>query len=105
LVSARPKFEATAIKKLHGAGAIILGKANCSEWANFRAPEKSISGWSSWSAVGGQGLGIYAKNQSPAGSSSGSAVATALSLALGTEVSRVFSFYSTGSSVLDVLCY
>ncbi|KAG9229299.1 amidase signature domain-containing protein [Amylocarpus encephaloides] len=87
LAGAIPMFEATAIEKLRSAGAIIIGKANCSEWVNFRAPEKSISGWS---AVGGQGLGIYAKNQSPSGSSSGSAVATSLGLAaaaLGTETS------------------
>ena len=56
LVGTRPKFKATAIEKLRNASAIILGKENCSEWVNFRAPEKSISGWS---AVGGQDLGIY----------------------------------------------
>lgn len=66
------------IKKLPSADAIILGKASCSEWVNFRAPENSISGWS---AVDGQGLGHYAKNKSPSGSSSGNAAATLLSLA------------------------
>ncbi|OJD27087.1 hypothetical protein ACJ73_01527 [Blastomyces percursus] len=102
LIGARPKFEATVIKKLHSAGAIILGKTNCSEWANFRAPEKSISGWS---AVGGQGLGIYAKNQSPAGSSSGSAVATALGLAaaaLGTETTGSISSPARVSGIVGL---
>jgi amidase len=105
LVGARPKFEATAVEKLRSAGAIILGKSNCSEWGNFRAPEKSISGWS---AVGGQCLGIYAKDQSPSGSSSGSAVATSLGLAaaaLGTEV-REALFLSILTQYLNVkLCH
>lgn len=75
-------IEATTITKLREQGAIILGIANGSQWANTRFTP-------GWSAVGGQCLGIYYKDQHPRGSSSGSAVGTALGLcaaALGSEV-------------------
>ncbi|ESZ96658.1 hypothetical protein SBOR_2917 [Sclerotinia borealis F-4128] len=74
-------IEATTIIKLREQGAIILGIANGSQWANFRFTP-------GWSAVGGQCLGIYHRDQHPQGSSSGSAVGTALGLcaaALGSE--------------------
>jgi len=76
--------DAFIVKKLREAGAIILGKANLSEWANFRG-EKSISGWSS---RGGLTRNPYVIDRSPCGSSSGSAVAVAANLcsvAIGTE--------------------
>ena len=69
---------------LREAGAVILGKANLSEWANFRS-ERSSSGWS---AVGGQARNPYDPTRTPCGSSSGSGVAVAASLsalAIGTE--------------------
>ena len=72
------------VKKLRAAGAIILAKANLSEWANFRS-SRSSSGWSS---RGGQTLNPYVLSRSPCGSSSGSAVAVAADLctvAIGTE--------------------
>jgi amidase len=81
-------------KKLREAGAIILGKANLSQWANYRS-NNSTNGWS---AHGGQVYGVYYPDMDPTGSSSGSGVASALGLALGslgTEVSvllRVFSW-------------
>src|SRR5688500_1685245 len=68
--------DAFAIAKLRAAGAIILGKTNLSEWANFRGTS-SISGWS---GRGGQCRNPYALDRSPSGSSSGSAVATAAGL-------------------------
>ncbi|HUS33169.1 MAG TPA: amidase [Kofleriaceae bacterium] len=68
--------DAFAVGKLRAAGAIILGKANLSEWANFRGTA-SCSGWS---GRGGQCRNPYALDRSPSGSSSGPAVATAAGL-------------------------
>lgn len=71
-------------RKLRQAGAVILAKANLSEWANFRASYSS----SGWSGVGGQTRNPYVLDRNPCGSSSGSAVAVAASLcalAIGTE--------------------
>ncbi len=76
--------DATVTQRLREAGAVILGKANLSEWANFRSPH-STSGWSS---RGGQTRNPYALDRNPCGSSSGSAVAVAANLcavAVGTE--------------------
>jgi amidase len=84
LLGSRPKREAFVATKLREAGAIILGKANLSEWANFRSTSSS----SGWSARGGQVKNPYALNRSPCGSSSGSAVAVSANLAsaaIGTE--------------------
>lgn len=70
--------------RLRAAGAIILGKANLSEWANFRS-SRSSSGWSS---RGGQTNNPYALDRNPCGSSSGSAVAVSANFcaaAIGTE--------------------
>ena len=79
-----PPRDAFVVRKLRAAGAVILGKTNLSEWANFRG-SLSTSGWS---ARGGQTCNPYALDRNPSGSSSGSAVAVAASLcavALGTE--------------------
>jgi amidase len=76
--------DAFLVQRLRAAGAIILGKANMSEWANFRATH-SVSGWS---ARGGQTRNPYVLDRNPCGSSSGSAVGVAASLcaiAVGTE--------------------
>ena len=76
--------DAFIVSRLRQAGAIILGKTNLSEWANFRST-RSCSGWSS---RGGQVRNPYALDRSPCGSSSGSGVAAAASLAaaaVGTE--------------------
>ncbi|KAK4445842.1 amidase signature enzyme [Podospora aff. communis PSN243] len=84
LLGAKPSNESSLIAKLRKAGVLILGKTNMSEWANFRG--LSIS--SGWSPRGGQTMGAYYPNSTPEGSSSGSAVATALGLstaAIGTE--------------------
>lgn len=76
--------DAPVVARLRAAGAIILGKANLSEWANLRSSQ-STSGWSS---VGGQTRNPYAPERSPCGSSSGSGAAVAARLipaAIGTE--------------------
>lgn len=85
LVGAKPSKEATVISRLRRAGAIILGKTNLSEWANFRSAVSS----NGWSARGGQTLGTYYPGSDPSGSSSGSGVAASLGLCvvtLGSEV-------------------
>lgn len=84
LVDHRPAQDAPLVARLRDAGAVILGKTNLSEWANFRS-NNSISGWS---GVGGQTRNPYALDRNPCGSSSGSGVAAAASLAaaaVGTE--------------------
>lgn len=84
LAGTRATHDAPAIARLRAAGAILLGKANLSEWANFRGNASS----SGWSGRGGQCRNPYALDRSPSGSSSGSAVAAAASLcaaALGSE--------------------
>ena len=76
--------DAPLVAGLRAAGAVIVGKANLSEWANIRSSD-SISGWS---AVGGQVRNPYALNRNPCGSSSGSAVAVSSGMvpaAIGTE--------------------
>lgn len=84
LVGSRSTEDATVARRLREAGAVLLGKANLSEWANFRSTHSS----SGWSARGGQTRNPYALDRSPCGSSSGSAVAVAAGLvpaSLGTE--------------------
>ncbi|MFF7653035.1 amidase [Streptomyces sp. NPDC007983] len=84
LAGGPPDTDAALVTRLRDAGAVILGKTNLSEWANFRA-EKPTSGWS---AVGGQTSNPYVLDRNPCGSSSGSAAALAASLAqvaIGTE--------------------
>ena len=79
-----PARDAFAVERLRGAGAVLLGKANLSEWANYRSTRAT----SGWSARGGQCRNPYALDRSPCGSSSGSGVAVATNLsavAVGTE--------------------
>jgi amidase len=79
-----PVRDAFVVRRLRDAGAVILGKANLSEWANFRSTRSS----SGWSARGGQCRNPYALDRSPCGSSSGSGVAVSTNLcavAIGTE--------------------
>ena len=71
--------DAPLAKGLRDSGAIILGKTNLSQWANFRS-NSSVSGWS---AVGGQVHNPHMLDRTPCGSSSGSGAATAASLAAG----------------------
>ncbi|MCZ8133269.1 MAG: amidase family protein [Steroidobacteraceae bacterium] len=71
--------DAAAIARLRAAGVVVLGKANLSEWANFR----STTSTSGWSAVGGLVRNPHVLDRNPCGSSSGSAVAVSASLAAG----------------------
>ena len=84
LVGRPPLQDSTVAARLRAAGAVILGKANLSEWANFRGFASS----SGWSGVGGQCNHPYILDRNPCGSSSGSAAAVVAGLcaaALGTE--------------------
>lgn len=84
---------------LRGSGAIILGKTNLSQWANFRS-ENSMSGWS---ALGGQVRNPRMLDRNPCGSSSGSAAATAASLAaasVGTETNGSIICPSTVNGIV-----
>jgi amidase len=84
LAGHRAPRDAHVVARLRAAGAVVLGKTNMSEWANFRST-RSTSGWSS---LGGQTRNPYVLDRNPCGSSSGSAVAVAAllaPLALGTE--------------------
>jgi amidase len=84
LAAHHPKTDAFLVRRLRAAGAILLGKTNLSEWANFRST-RSTSGWS---GRGGQTRSPYALDRNPCGSSSGTGSAIAASLAavgIGTE--------------------
>jgi amidase len=93
--------DAFMVEQLRQAGAVILGKANLSEWANFRS-EHSSSGWS---GVGGQTLNPYDLTRTPCGSSSGSAVAVAANLtalAVGTETNGSVVCPATVNGVVGI---
>jgi amidase len=84
LVGSVPSRDAFVVERLRAAGAVILGKTNLSEWANFRSTH-SCSGWS---GRGGQCRNPYALDRTPSGSSSGSGAATAANfcaVSVGTE--------------------
>jgi amidase len=84
LVGPAPALDATVAARLRAAGAVILGKTNLSEWANFRST-RSTSGWS---GLGGQTNNPYALDRNPGGSSSGSGAgvsANFVAASLGTE--------------------
>jgi amidase len=76
LVGAKPPRDAHVADRLRAAGAVILGKTNLSEWANYRGNNSS----SGWSGRGGQTKNPYALDRSPSGSSSGSASAVSANL-------------------------
>ena len=84
LVGARPGRDAFIVGRLRDAGAVIIGKTNLSEWANFRSTHST----SGWSGRGGQTRNPYALDRNPCGSSSGSGAAVSANLclvAVGTE--------------------
>ncbi|KAM0851278.1 hypothetical protein ACQ4PT_052533 [Festuca glaucescens] len=84
LLGSVPPRDAGVVSRLRRAGAVVLGKANMEEWANFR----SLPGTDGWSARGGQARNPYVLTASPCGSSTGSSIAAAASMAavtLGTE--------------------
>jgi amidase len=84
LVGAKPASDAFIVKRLREAGAVIIGKTNLSEWANFRSTHST----SGWSGRGGQTRNPYALDRNPCGSSSGTGAGVSANLALfgvGTE--------------------
>lgn len=84
LDGAPARDDAFIVRRLRGAGAVLLGKTNLSEWANIRSSRSS----SGWSARGGQTLNPYGEGRNPCGSSSGTGTAIAADLAVagvGTE--------------------
>jgi amidase len=84
LAGSRRPADAPLVARLRNAGALVLGKTNLSEWANFRSTRSS----SGWSGMGGQTRNAYDRERNPSGSSAGSGVAAAASFcagAIGTE--------------------
>lgn len=101
LIGARPAKNAPLVDRLLSAGAVILGKTNLSEWANFRSTH-SVSGWS---GRGGQTRNPYALDRSPSGSSSGSGAAIAANLAtvaVGTETDGSILSPSAANSLVGI---
>jgi amidase len=78
LLNSKPARDAFIVRRLRSSGAVILGKTNLSEWANFRSTRSS----SGWSGRGAQTKNPYALDRNPCGSSSGSGAAVAAGLAL-----------------------
>ena len=101
LVNSRPQRDAFVVQRLRNEGALLLGKTNLSEWANFRSTRSS----SGWSARGGQCRNPYVLDVSPCGSSSGSAVAIAAALAavaVGTETDGSIVCPASVNSVVGI---
>ncbi len=101
LVGLKPPRDAHLVAQLREAGAVLLGKTNLSEWANFRG-DRSVSGWS---GRGGQTHNPYVLDKSPSGSSSGSAAAVAANLcvaAIGTETNGSIISPSTACGVVGL---
>jgi amidase len=101
LVGAKPQRDAFVAQKLREAGAIILGKTNLSEWANFRSTKSS----SGWSGRGGQTKNPYVLERNPCGSSSGSGAAVAANLcaaAVGTETDGSVVCPSSANSLVGI---
>jgi amidase len=94
-----PPVDAFLVARLRDAGAVILGKTNLSEWANFRSTHSS----SGWSGRGGQTHNPYALDRNPSGSSSGSGAAAAANLcavAIGTETDGSIVSPATSNGVV-----
>jgi len=101
MLGAPAPADASIVRRLRAAGAVILGKTNLSEWANFRSTHSS----SGWSGRGGQTKNPYALDRSPSGSSSGSGVAVAANLAavaVGTETDGSIVSPSSNASLVGI---
>jgi amidase len=96
-----PAADSYVAKKLREAGAVIIGKSNLSEWANFRAMMSS----SGWSGIGGQTKNPYVLDRNPCGSSSGSGVAVSANLcmmAIGTETNGSIVCPSNNNGIVGI---
>lgn len=101
LNSSYPVVDSYVARKLREAGAVIIGKANLSEWANFRGMMSS----SGWSGVGGQTKNPYILDRNPCGSSAGSGVAVSANLcmmAIGTETNGSIVCPSNNNGVVGL---
>ena len=101
LVGAVARRDSFLARQLRAAGAVLLGKTNLSEWANFRSSNSS----SGWSGRGGQGLNPYALDRTPSGSSAGSAAAVAANYAaaaIGTETNGSIVSPSAACSIVGI---
>ncbi len=101
LAGSHPLQDSYIAMKLREAGAVIIGKANLSEWANFRGNLSS----SGWSGVGGQTKNPYILDRNPCGSSSGSGVAVSANLcmiAIGTETNGSIVCPSTANGIVGI---
>lgn len=95
------KNDAFVAKQLRAAGAVIIGKTNLSEWANFRSDHSS----SGWSSRGGQTKNPYVLDRTPCGSSSGSAVAVAANLcavSVGTETNGSIACPASMNNIVGI---
>ena len=101
LAGAVPPKDAFIVSRLREAGAVILGKTNLSEWANFRSTHST----SGWSGRGGQTKNPYVLDRNPSGSSSGSGAAVAANLsaaAIGTETDGSIVSPSTTNGLVGI---
>ncbi|KAK1836085.1 amidase [Podospora conica] len=101
LIGAKFRKPSTIVDRLEAAGAIILGKANLSEWGMARSPKCS----NGWSALYGQALAGFYENQDPQGSSSGNAIAASMNLAaanIGGETCGSILFPAGNSGVVGL---
>lgn len=101
LAKHRARKDAFIVERLRIAGAVVLGKTNLSEWANFRSTKSS----SGWSGRGGQCRNPYALDRNPCGSSSGSGAATSANLcvaAIGSETDGSIVCPSSGNGLVGI---
>ncbi|GLZ40530.1 amidase [Actinokineospora sp. NBRC 105648] len=101
LLGAKPAADAFLVSRLRAAGAVVLGKANLSEWSNFRGSNLPDGR----SAVGGQTRNPYVLDRSPSGSSSGSAVSAAAGLAavaIGTDTDGSVVYPASATSTVGI---
>ena len=101
LAGSIPLQDSTVAAKLRAAGAVLLGKANLSEWANFRSSHST----SGWSGRGGQAKNPYVLDRNPCGSSSGSGGAVAANLcavAIGTETDGSIVCPSSANGIVGI---
>jgi len=101
LEGSKPLEDSFVVKQLREAGAVILAKANLSEWANFRGDMSS----SGWSGINGQTKNPYILDRNPCGSSSGSGVAASANLtviAIGTETNGSVVCPATANGIVGI---